>query len=186
MTLASPQLRQIFSAVKKVKKTYPDAPILVHFVPEALVYDILHDPTVVHTGLETVVDSVYDRIMLPEQRSISRQFFSGDSKLRSLFHEPAFALARPARKKVTFSLNAHPSSLDVLDKHYILHVGYRVSECRKFLFAATVDQRGEAHDLKSWLIPDDYSDTFVVTSIWSFTLGMASKANIEWRIVIAK
>ncbi|KAK7689059.1 hypothetical protein QCA50_007750 [Cerrena zonata] len=95
-------------------------------------------------------------------------------------------LARPFQPNVHFIREAHPSSLDVLDRHTILHVGYRVTPCGKWLLATCTDEWGEAHDLKAWLIPDDADESFTVTSVWNFTYAFAAKANIEWRVVISK
>jgi hypothetical protein len=49
-----------------------------------------------------------------------------------------------------------------------------------------VDQRGEAHRLGTWLNDGDESHSDVVRRVWDFTVEFARKANVEWRIVIAK
>lgn len=186
MNLASSSLRHIFSAMKKVKKTYPDAPILMHLLPEPLILGALHDPALKYGGLEAVADAVYNRALLPTDRTMSRALLPAGEKARALFSEPAFALTRSTTRKVTFSLEAHPSTLDVADRHYMLHVGYRVSECGKWLFAACIDQRGDAHDLRAWLVPDDDSDQFVVNNVWEFAMVTAKKAHVEWRIIVSR
>jgi mediator of RNA polymerase II transcription subunit 13, fungi type len=185
MNLASPPLRQVFSAMKKVKKTYPDAPILMSLLPGSLIQGALHNPALHHAGLEILANSVYDRAVLPVDRSMSRVLLPTGDKVRALFSEPAFALPRTQRK-ISYSLEAHPSTLDVLDRHYMLHVGYRVSECGKWLFAACIDARGDAHDLKAWLMPDNDPDQFVVDNVWEFAMSVATKAHVEWRIVVSK
>ena len=68
--------------------------------------------------------------------------------IRNYFQEPAFTLARPVHNKVSY-VRASRSSLDVMDRQ---HVGYhRISLCGKWILAACVDERGEAHDLGAWL-----------------------------------
>ncbi|KAI0346942.1 hypothetical protein BDW22DRAFT_476714 [Trametopsis cervina] len=186
MNLASSALRQILSAMKKVRKQFPDAPILMHLLPDSLIQGALHDSTLPHAGLENIAHTVYDRVVLPTDRSMARRLLASGEKTRTLFSEPAFALAAPIHRKVAFSLEAHPSTLDVADRHYMLHVGYRASECGKWLFATCIDQRGEAHDLKAWLMPDDGLEHFIINSVWEFAMNMATKANVEWRIVISK
>lgn len=185
MNLASSLLRQVLSAVKKIRKTYPDAPIITHLIPEALITGALYDPGLHHGGLEIMADAVYDRALLLVERTASRWLYPEGTKARA-FAEPAYALTAPEHKKISFSLEAHPRSLDVFDRHYALHVGYRTSDCGKWLFAACIDQRGEAHDLKAWLIAEDSPEHFIVTSVWDFVMNTATKANVEWRVVISR
>lgn len=68
----------------------------------------------------------------------------------------------------------------------LLHVGYQVSVCGRWILGACVDAEGEAHDLKAWLTPDEGMEDFMVSQIWSFANEFAKRANIEWRIVISK
>lgn len=185
MNLASSLLRQVLSAIKKVRKTYTDAPILTHLVPESLTSGALSDPTLHHGGLELLADAVYDRVSIPVERTASRWLYPEGAKIRC-FAEPAVTLASPVRKKATFAFEAHPRSLDVLDRNYMLHIGYKTSECGKWLFAASIDQRGEAHDLKAWLIAEDSPEHFIVTSIWDFVMNIVTKASVEWRVIISK
>ncbi|KAI0092476.1 mediator complex subunit 13 C-terminal-domain-containing protein [Irpex rosettiformis] len=186
MNLASSSLREVFSAIKKVKKTYPDAPILMQLLPESLILGALHNPALNYGGMEAIADAVYNRALLPTERNMSRALLPPGEKTRALFSEPAFSLTRATIRKVTFSLKAHPSTLDVVERHYMLHVGYRTSECGKWLFAASIDERGDAHDLRAWLIPDDDFEQFVVNNIWEFAMVAAKKAHVEWRIIISR
>ena len=94
MNLASSLLRQLLSAVKKVRKTYPDAPILTHLVPEALISGALHDTGLLHGGLEAMVEAIYDRALVPVERAASRWLYLEGTKTRA-FAEPAFSLAPP-------------------------------------------------------------------------------------------
>ena len=68
----------------------------------------------------------------------------------------------------------------------MLHVGYHVTSCGKWILAALIDQRGEAHDLKAWLVPDEPSDLFIVNNVWSFAANLLTKASVEWRVSITK
>ena len=186
ISLTSPQLRQIFSAIRKVKKTHPDAPLLFHLVPEPAVTKNMDDPFMRHQGMEILADAVYDRLPVVAKRMVARLLTTDAPRAQALFQEPAFTLARPLARKATFRLEAHPSSLDVVDRTSILHVGYRLSSCGKWLLAACVDQRGEMHELKVWLAPSEGVGTFVASSVWALALHVAAKANVEWRITIAK
>lgn len=179
-------LRQISAAIRRAKKVQPDASFLFHLVPEPLTDGSLNNPTMRHLGFEIVADAVYDRILILTHRMTSRALIADGARMQALFQEPAFALARPVPKKPTFRLEAHPSTLDVVDRFSILHVGYRVSPDGKWLSAACVDQWGEMHDLKAWVMRDDAGEEFIVKSVWALAFNIAARANVEWRIAIAK
>lgn len=85
----------------------------------------------------------------------------------------------------------------------MLHVGYTVSPCGKWIIAACVDERGEAHDLGVWLTQTSGTtaggegenategdgieeDVYVVRKVWEFAMLRAKRANVEWRIIIAR
>lgn len=183
---ASPVFRHLLSAVKKVKKHHPDAPILFHFVPEAATTRNLDAPAMQHAGLDTFVEAVYDRILIPVERLSSRNLEATGPKRRAFFQEPTYVLSGDMNRKPTFHLEDQPSTLDIMNRHAILHVGYQTSPCGKWLAAACVDQWGEAHDLRTWLLPSTELEDFVVENVWSFASAFASKASIQWRIAIAK
>lgn len=167
--------------------------ILIHLVPEPVTTRSLSDPRSGHQGLESFVSNVYDRILQPVERAVPRRLFAHGAHTRAYFYAPAFSLARcPSSSargqtpRVSFVLETHPSSLDVVDRYTLLHVGYQLSTCGNWLNAVCVDARGEAQELGAWLVPGDSLDTFVVTQVWSFVHGFATRADVEWRIVIAK
>lgn len=186
ISLASGPLRQIFSAMRRAKKAQPDASLLFHLVPEPLTSGNVENPAMRHLGFEIMADTIYDRVLTVTQRMLSQAQIADGERTQALFQEPAFVLARPLLKKPTFRLEARVKSLDVMDRFSVFHVGYRVSPCRRWLFAACVDQRGEMHELKAWVLQDDNSEKFVVRSIWALAVNVAARANVEWRIAITK
>ncbi|THG99552.1 hypothetical protein EW026_g2824 [Hermanssonia centrifuga] len=187
INLASPVLRHVLSAIKRANRKFKNSDILFQFVPEPFVVGSLDDPSANNSGLEPLVDSLYDRIRLPARRTMSRKILPADEKkTRALFQEPAYTLARSLHSKVKFVREAHVSTLDVMDRHTLLQVGYYISPCRKWLFAACTDQRAEAHNVRAWLMPTDSREPFVVAHIWDFAQSMAMKASIEWHIVITR
>ena len=199
LSLTSAVLRQLFSAVKRALRTHADAHLLIQFVPEDLTTGIMTEPRKSHCGLEPFVDSVYDRVLQPVERAMSRKLFTISARTAELFYAPAFLLTRTLPGQhghgqsqpplVSFVLDAHPRSLDVLDRYALLHVGYQFSTCGKWLFACCVDSRGEAHDLGAWLVNNDASDSAfapTVGKVWSFVHNFARQAHVEWRIVISK
>ncbi|KAK0467791.1 mediator complex subunit 13 C-terminal-domain-containing protein [Desarmillaria tabescens] len=183
MTLLSHTLRQLFSIVRKASASHPQ--MLFHFIPEQTLYSefkhLLRGPVQ----------------FVPVVRSMSRKLSSA-GEVTKFLEDPAFVLARtPEESKVVYSgpkADATAMILGVMDKGTFLHVGYGLSECGKWIFASCNDQRGDGHDLGVWLTSKGGGEanegedemTFLVHKVWDFTARFAKKANIEWRIVIAK
>ena len=185
MEMTSPILRQLFAAVKRALKTYCEAQIVFQFVPEQVIINSLENSASYDRNLELLCHSLYERILLPVDRYMSRRFFEHGERIRNYFQEPAFTIARPLHK-VKFLRQTPLRSLDVADRHTLLHVGYQISPCGKWILAACVDQRGEAHDLGVWFTQSEAIETQIVVQVWDFALKFARRANVEWRIVIAK
>ncbi|KAJ7133708.1 mediator complex subunit 13 C-terminal-domain-containing protein [Mycena crocata] len=187
MSLASPLLRQVFSAVKKALKTHEDSQTLFQFVPEALVACATGvNPAAQIADLEAVCYSTYDRILQPVDRVMSRRFFEHTEPVRGYFQDPAYTLARPVQPVVKY-VRRSKAPLDVVDAGTLLHVGYGFSECGKWILAACVDQRGEAHDLAAEAEAETYSnEEYAVRKVWDFACQFAKRANVSWRIVFSK
>ncbi|KAF8171817.1 hypothetical protein BJ912DRAFT_994983, partial [Pholiota molesta] len=85
---------------------------------------------------------------IPEQHLFSSlEKTSGyDSALDRL----VFSIYDRIQVPVTYVRAAH-TSLDVLDRHTLLHVAYHLTACGKWIIAACVDQRGEAYETGVWL-----------------------------------
>ncbi|KIJ70634.1 hypothetical protein HYDPIDRAFT_172404 [Hydnomerulius pinastri MD-312] len=183
LTLASPLLRQVLSTIKRMQKSHTEYPIVFQLIPEHLITaDDLGDGS---TDFEGLCFSAYQRAEQRVERTMSRRIFESGEESRGYFRESPFALARPPSTTVRYSQQGPARTLDVLDRHTFLHVGYRFSSCGKWLLASCVDQRGESFDVGSWLTQDEV-ETSAVLQIWNFAAQFARKANIEWRIVISK
>ncbi|KAG2147926.1 mediator complex subunit 13 C-terminal-domain-containing protein [Suillus clintonianus] len=180
--LASPLLREIFSFVKQTQVKRSEAPILFQFVPEHLISSA-ESPSGEDSEIDALCYATYRRMLKPVERSMARGF-PDKTETVAYFQEQPFVLARPS-STVHFAQTTPARSLDVMDRHTLLHVGYRFSACGKWLFAACVDQRGETYDLGTWLIQDEI-ETSAVVQVWNFAVQFAKRANVEWRIVIAK
>ncbi|THH18281.1 hypothetical protein EW146_g2660 [Bondarzewia mesenterica] len=174
-----------FSAVKRAQKVYSEAQILFQFLPAHLIHSVRY-PSATQCGLVPFVVCVYERILRPVDRIMSRRFSDHGERVRNFFQEPAVTLARPVHNKVHLVREFPARTLDVLERHTLLHVGYRVSACGKWIFAACIDQRGEAHDLGVWLSQSEYPETHLVQQLWQFAVNFAKKASVEWRIVFAR
>ncbi len=185
ISISSQTLRQVFSAVKRAQRTRTQEQILFQFIPAQLVYSLKFS-SAGRGGVFAFACSIYNRILSPVDRVMSRQIVENSLRTRDFFQEPAFSLARPLHTKVHFVRQFPVLSLDVVDRHTLLHVGYRLSSCGKWAFACCVDQRGEAHDLAVWLLPNESPEAFIAQHLWTFVVGVAKRASVEWRIVIAK
>jgi mediator of RNA polymerase II transcription subunit 13 len=185
ISISSQTLRQVFSAVKRAQKMHPGEQILFQFVPAQSMYSHKFS-SADRGGVFAFACSIYNRILSPVDRITSRQAIDNNLRTRDFFLEPAFSLARPLHTKVQFVRQFPVLSLDVVDRHTLLHVGYQVSKCGKWLLVCCVDQRGEAHDLTVWLLPSESPEMFIAEHLWTFAVNFAKRASVEWRIVITK
>ncbi|KAF9446731.1 hypothetical protein P691DRAFT_761374 [Macrolepiota fuliginosa MF-IS2] len=210
MSLCSPIFRQILSSMQKALRSLPENRVVVQLIPEHTINYMENDPANANQ-LEAFCVNLYNRILVPVDRPLARAF-SPDflpAPIKAYLQKPLFTLARPAYNKVAYTRSVH-TSLDVLDRYTLLHVGYRISACGKWVMAACVDQRGEAWDQAVWLLRNDHLDpdseasvggisstpisvggggheeAFVVRKVWEVVVGFARKADVEWRIVISK
>ena len=126
---------------------------------------------------------------------MSRKLFAYGPPVTDYLEAPAYTLVTSATSKsrgtavlprISFALESSASSLDVTHRHMLLHVGYQISTCGRWIIAACIDGEGEAHDLKAWLTPDDNVEEFMVAQVWTFAYAFARRANVEWRIVVSK
>ncbi|EPQ59740.1 hypothetical protein GLOTRDRAFT_119718 [Gloeophyllum trabeum ATCC 11539] len=185
MALSSPVLRQIFSATKRTLKSHTEKQILFHLVPEHLVFASAY-ATSRDSPTDILVHSVYDRILRPVDRYTARPQVEQLEPRRAYVQEPAFVAARALHNSALFLREGHLRTLDVADRHTLLHVGYRISECGKWLLATCVDQRGEGYDVGVWLYPEDRKEEQVVDRVWGFACQMARRASVDWRVVVTK
>lgn len=206
MNLASETLHHVSSTINKVLSQYSEVQAVFQLIPEPYVLNIAVHPSSPHDfRSESFVHSVYNRISIPTDRAMSRKFFTYGQREKRYFEVPAFTLAHSlSENKVSYSSSVDPA-LDVLDRHTFLHVGYRISLCGRWILAACIDQRGEAHAMGVWStqpytptdknkkndefgvdVPVISDEMYIVNKVWDFAMQVAEKANVEWRIVIAK
>ena len=185
MTLASSNFRQMLSAAKRALKGSPTSSTLFQFVPESMVSDPVNED---QGTMSAFVTSVYDRLLKPVGRGMSRPLVDTEESVRALVQSPAFILSRPQHCRPIFLRQAPARSLDVMDRHLLLHVGYGISTCGKWIMASCIDQRGCSHDLGLWLNqPDDgIPEEFVVNKVWEFAMSFAKRTDVEWRVAFSK
>ncbi|KAG6918518.1 hypothetical protein DXG01_013880 [Tephrocybe rancida] len=213
LTLSSPTLRHIFSALSKARTAYSKAQLHFHLVPESLVLSpslsVSPIPSSGSPAHEFVL-GLYDRLQVPVDRTMARRFFENGERVRRYFQEPAFTLARVGPGKAKF-VRAAKAALDVLDRGTMVQVGYAMSRCGRWVLAACVDERGEAHELGVWGAlgggeeevqgdeegggggegdengeGEEQGETRVVRKVWEFAMQFMKKANVEWRVVFSK
>ncbi|KAF9643307.1 hypothetical protein BDM02DRAFT_3191865 [Thelephora ganbajun] len=185
MTLASSNFRQVLSAAKRALKGSPTTSTLFQFVPESMVSDSVNGDQGI---MSTFVTSVYDRLLKSVGRGMSRPLFTQEESIRTLVQSPAFVLSRPQYPRPIFLRQAPARSLDVMDRHLLLHVGYSTSTCGKWIMASCIDQRGGSHDLGFWLKQPDVEipEEFVVNKVWEFAMSFMKRTDIEWRVAFSK
>lgn len=196
MTLSSPVLRQILSITRKISGNYPANQILFKLIPEQHISIGLQKSSSYDSALDLLSSSIYNRVLIPVDRLRSRRitnFNGGKDDTRSYLMAPSFTLARSLYSKVSFTRAVH-TSLDVMDRYSLLHVGYHLTACSKWIIVCCIDQRGENHNLGVWLSqPDEHdgesehsNEEYAIKKIWDFAMQFTKKTNVEWRVVFAK
>lgn len=191
-SLDSLAFRQVLSVVKRALRLEGGA--LFHLVPDDLVRGCAPDRAPPCDTLDAFTRCLYDRLHEPVKRAAAAHVLSGSgAALLRRFYCPSFALARPRRTTVSFVREAAVRALDVIDRYTLLHVGYALSACGRWIVAACVNQRGEAHDVHVWLNPalgdaacGTDAQLQVVGLVWGFALQFARRANVEWRVVVSR
>lgn len=200
MSLSSPLLRQILSSATKIFGNHNW--LSLQLIPEQHLFSGLErTPSSHDSALDQLALSIYNRLLVPvdrlrTSRSLSTTNSDDNPDIRGYFSAPSFTLARPWYNKVSYVRAAHPS-LDVLDRHTLLHVGYHLTSCGRWIIACGVDQRGEMHEVGVWLtraagqVEQDgeaevAEEDYAVKRVWDFGMQLARKANVEWRVVFAR
>lgn len=199
MSLSSPILRQILAVATKIFNMHHSNQLSLQFVPEQHLFSAMErSPAVFNCSLDQLCLAVYNRLPVAVDRVRTMISNSSDnvSDLRSYFSAPSITLARPVYNQVSYVRAAHPS-LDVLDRYTLLHIGYHLTNCGRWIIACGVDQRGEMHEVGVWLTreagqgdpegdPETHEADYAVNKVWDFGMQLARKANVEWRVVFTR
>ncbi|BGP07014.1 hypothetical protein JCM10049v2_002844 [Rhodotorula toruloides] len=110
-----------------------------------------------------------------------------------LFQAPAFSIAPPKPLKVDFVLAWPSPSLEVEQRHRILHIAYAsrtmASGDGEWLVITIIDERGEIWRVSPRMLklPNGaVADVHRARVVWTLLKGMIDCADVEWRIVICK
>jgi mediator of RNA polymerase II transcription subunit 13 len=158
----------------------------VHFLPERVVFGCCDKSTSTNPDLHLLCFTVYDRVLRPVDRQMSRRFFEHGTRTRDHFQETAFALARPVDTRVKYHRLNPMRPSDVVDRHTMLHIAYQWTSCGKWVVAAVIDQRGETYASDVWLFDSSCGEKGLVDLVWGFAVKFGRRANVGWRLVIAK
>jgi mediator of RNA polymerase II transcription subunit 13, fungi type len=184
LSTSSSSLRQILLSVRRALANRSDHIVKIHYVPDFFVR--AEDDASNHASLEAMVFNVYDRVLRPADRLTTRPLNPTDEKLRKWFKAPAYTLARSHTRPVLFSFDQHSAQIEKVDRYVFLHVGYSISKCGKWLFAACIDQRGETHEFDVWLVSEEQGEKSVVERVWKFAIEVTRQANVDWQITFTK
>ncbi|KAF9534436.1 mediator complex subunit 13 C-terminal-domain-containing protein [Crepidotus variabilis] len=197
MTLSSSTFRQILTLTKKAQSQDPFSTTLFHFIPEQHIFSEIGQSTQYDTTFDLLSASIYNKIQIPVDRFQSHPSPGYDlnkEDVHAMFVTPSFTLSRPHHNKVTL-VRAPNASLDVIDRYTLLHVGYHLTSCGKWIIACCVDERGENHQIGVWLTqsPVDREgdsgqsdELYAVKKIWNFAMEFARQTDIEWRVVFSR
>jgi mediator of RNA polymerase II transcription subunit 13 len=182
---------------------------LYHLLPDTAIASAHHvlDPGTHRCDpLKSLALIIYDRIERVVARFVPKPLISPPpSPLRApaslpepekaFFHSPAFRLGVRLgineAKDVQFSLEWPSKTLDILDRHRFLHVGYALSEDKAWLFIVGFDGLAEGHSVKVIATPRSKADNGVdlqgvVSAVWSVAKQVVNATSVEWRIAIGK
>lgn len=176
-------LRNLLAAFRRPIETKQGCSVLIQFIPDSII-SMGVETNASYSEALRLAHSVYDRILVPVDRHMSRPIFKQTQRIRKHFQAPALTIARPVRPKASFVRGSLPHSLDVLDRHTFCHVAYSLTPCRTWLVASCTDQRGEAQEFSTWLYPTDAEEDFIASHVWEFVVAFARQASTEWRVAI--
>ncbi|KAM0754078.1 hypothetical protein T439DRAFT_346312 [Meredithblackwellia eburnea MCA 4105] len=110
------------------------------------------------------------------------------------FQFPAITLSPARKSKLDFELSWPPSSLEVMHRHRLLHVGYTVIPVEnesnlEWIVATCIDEKGELWKTVPKLVrcpASAPSEVARVKIVYAIARGVAEAADVEWRIVICR
>ena len=170
-----------------VIKALRHMPGIVHqFVPFAL----LNAKLWTDAQIASFVISTYDRCAIQVGRTIQRREFEDSGQEFTEIDAPAFVVAQPRTPQFRYTLDWGAQENDLTERHILLHMGYKFSRCRKWVFATCIDQRGETQRIKTWDIDildgDGSREDRAIQSLWVFLVDFTRHLNAEWTVIICK
>ena len=184
--LSHPSAAHVLNTMSEINDSLYNAPgkLIFHLIPEVFVShsrSLSHNPDF---GLERLALSVYDsvpRIVDREHSRLSSKIYS----VRESIDAHAFVLANP-RPKVIFVEKWPPPTASMFDRYAFLHVAYGVSTDGEWVTASVITETGDKQENRIWRIEEDEPFMALVKSVLDFTLKVARKADVDWRVTISK
>lgn len=185
--LSHPSAAQVLSTISEINDTLANCPgkLVFHLIPEVFVS---HSRSLSHNsdfGLDRLALSVYDSVPRIVEREHSRLSVRTCS-VRESVHAPAFVLASSRSAKAVFVEKWPPPTANILDRYAFLHVAYAVSPDGEWVAASVVTETGDEQESRTWKTEDVEPALSLVKNVLEFTLNVASKADVEWRITVSK
>lgn len=153
--------------------------------------------------LDRLAFAVYDQLLVPiaklrfpapETFPSAPPFAVAPGPSLRLFQFPAIKLS-PARKpQIQFELNWPASSLEVTQRHRILHIGYSVTPIEghsnlEWVVASCIDEKGELWRTIPKVVrcpPGVSPEAARVKIVIAMLKTFADVADVEWRVVITR
>lgn len=184
--LSHPSAAHVLNTMSDINDSLYNAPgrLIFHLIPEVFVShsrSLSHNPDF---GLERLALSVYDsvpRIIDREHSRLSSKLYS----VRESIDAHAFVLANP-RPKVLFVDKWPSPTASVFDRYAFLHVAYGVSTDGEWVTASVITETGDKQENRIWRIEEVEPLVALVKNVLDFTLKIARKADVEWRVTISK
>lgn len=158
--------------------------LVFHLVPEVFVShgrSLSHHPDF---SFERLALSVYDSIPRIVDREYSR-LSASVYPVRKGVDAYAFVLANPRPPKAMFVEKWPPPISGMFDRYTFLHIGYNVTSDGDWLGATGVTENGDSQESRIWRLYDE-EPLALVKTVLEFALKLARKADVEWRVTIAK
>lgn len=184
--LSHPAAAQVLATISDINSsTRGTAHIGFHLIPEVFVS---HAKTLAHNqtfGMERLAMMVYDSIPRSTVRQHSR-LSAQKYPTREDINAFAFSLAQRQPSNIVFAEKWPPPTASMFDRYSFLHVGYSVASNGEWVAAVVTTETGDGQESLVWEVDEHDEIGSIVRGVLEFTLKMARKADIEWRVTITK
>lgn len=182
--------------------------LVPHLVPLSLITPVLHllprrtseSPSWHRNELTRLAFAIYDRLSVTVQRQQSKRLeqltlpsnaAARQQTLNNLNRDtrtcpaPAFKIFPSRKPLITFSATWPPPTLDILDRHRLLHIAYSTTKDGKWLFLASIDEKGEYSSVRARFVEELETKT-LLRRVWNFAREAMEAVNVEWRVNILR
>ena len=182
--------------------------LVPHLVPLSLLTPELHllprrsgrSPSWHRSQFTRLAFALYDRLSVTVQRQQSKRLEQLSQPSRAAERQeqianfnrdtrtctaPAFKIFPSRKPLITFSTAWPPPTLDILDRHRLFHVAYSATGDGKWLFLASIDEKGEHSSIRARYI-EGLEAKLLIRRVWNFAKEAIEAVNVEWRLNIVR